>query len=276
VFFVSKGIFLKKESEKVYSIRIRELREKLGLNIAEFVRQLNIPRSTLVGWEDGKTVSIEILKPLESKFKVNIDWLLTGTGEMFLSPKQEKDPLIADLDAFVDRKLEKIESRMAKLEDHLKATGLYSAEMPDYGLYALEPEPEYAEEKEKTAFVDDIAAGPPIQQSEDLSQFINVPKRFIKTKPEDYYAARIRGESMTAAGIPDGCKVLIRRSDVPRDGAIQVVRCGGRSTLKRMREGEDHTWTLHFEDNSERFITIGKGEEYQVQGDFVAVLPEDK
>jgi hypothetical protein len=42
-----------------------------------------------------------------------------------------------------------------------------------------------------------------------------------------------------------------------------------------MREGEDHTWTLHFEDNSGWFIAIGKGEDYQVQGDFVAVLSED-
>jgi SOS-response transcriptional repressor LexA len=81
---------------------------------------------------------------------------------------------------------------------------------------------------------------------------------------------------MTAAGIPDGCTVFIRRSDVPRDGAIQVVRCGGKSTLKRMRENEDHTWTLRYEDNSERFISLGKDEDYQVQGDFVAVLPEDK
>jgi SOS-response transcriptional repressor LexA len=122
--------------------------------------------------------------------------------------------------------------------------------------------------------VKNIAAGPPIQQSEDLSEYIDVPERFIKTRPEDYYVARIRGESMTAAGIPDDCTVLIRRSDVPRDGAIQVVQCGGRSTLKRMREGEDHTWMLCYEDNSGRLIPIGKDEEYQVQGDFVAVLLE--
>jgi hypothetical protein len=43
-----------------------------------------------------------------------------------------------------------------------------------------------------------------------------------------------------------------------------------------MRENEDHTWTLRYEDNSERFISLGKDEDYQVQGDFVAVLPEDK
>jgi SOS-response transcriptional repressor LexA len=199
-------------------------------------------------------------------------WLETGEGDMFLPQKEEKHPLIADIEALIDQKLEKFEAQIAEIESQLKEKGMNS---PDSGLYVSEPEPEYGDGYVKAPVVDDMAAGPPIQQSEDLSGYINVPKRFIKTQPEDYYAAHIRGESMTAAGIPDGCTVLIRRSDVPRDGAIQVVRCGGKSTLKRMREGEDHTWTLRYEDNSERFISLGKDEDYQVQGDFVAVLPED-
>jgi hypothetical protein len=41
-----------------------------------------------------------------------------------------------------------------------------------------------------------------------------------------------------------------------------------------MREHEDHHWTLQFEDNTGRYIELGD-EEYQVQGDFVAVLPEE-
>ncbi|MDR2447524.1 MAG: helix-turn-helix domain-containing protein [Treponema sp.] len=68
-----------------YSSRLRGIREALNLNIAEFARQLVVPRSTLVGWEAGKSVSIEVLKPLETRFNVNIDWLLTGEGEMFLA-----------------------------------------------------------------------------------------------------------------------------------------------------------------------------------------------
>jgi len=75
-------------------VRIRKVREALKLKIAEFARSLNVPRSTLVGWEEGKTVSIEILKPLETTFDVNMNWLLTGEGEMFL-----KDESISRFDA---------------------------------------------------------------------------------------------------------------------------------------------------------------------------------
>jgi len=68
----------------VLSSRLRELRNALGLNIAEFSRALGVPRSTLVGWEDGKAVSIAILAQLKAQFSVNIDWFLTGHGEMFI------------------------------------------------------------------------------------------------------------------------------------------------------------------------------------------------
>jgi SOS-response transcriptional repressor LexA len=200
---------------------------------------------------------------------ISSDWFLTGKGEMLLSEKTKNPPLLEELEAIIDKR---VDARLEEIEQRLKGS-YHFVEKTD--MFVSEPEPEYGDGHIKAPFMDDIAAGPPIQQSEDLSRYINVPKRFIKTKPEDYYAAHIRGESMTAAGIPDGCRVLIRRSDVPRDGAIQVVRCGGKSTLKRMREGEDHTWTLRYEDNSERFIPFGKDEDYQVQGDFVAVLPED-
>jgi repressor LexA len=144
------------------------------------------------------------------------------------------------------------------------------------GMYVAEPEPEYeVDDFEEVVYVDNIAAGPPISQSEDLSEKLKIPRRFIKTAPEDYYAAHVQGESMTAAGIPDGSTVLIHRTDVPRSGAIQLVRHGGKSTLKRLREIEDGGWRLCYEDNTGRRIDIGPGEEYQVQGDFAAVLPEE-
>ena len=74
-----------------YSLRIREIREKLNLKIADFARKLEVPRSTLVGWEEGKAVSIDVLKPLEKLFNVNVNWLLTGEGEMYLSPMTVKN-----------------------------------------------------------------------------------------------------------------------------------------------------------------------------------------
>lgn len=82
--FSNPEIKLSYITQSGYSQRIKEIRESLGFRIADFARQLNIPRSTLVGWEEGKTVSIEILKKLEVLLNVNLNWFLTGEGEMFL------------------------------------------------------------------------------------------------------------------------------------------------------------------------------------------------
>jgi hypothetical protein len=43
-----------------------------------------------------------------------------------------------------------------------------------------------------------------------------------------------------------------------------------------MREAENNNWALHYDNNTGRLIAIEPSEEYQIQGDFVAVLPEDK
>ena len=271
---------------KLIGARLKLVRISLKKgNQTEFAGDLGVNQTTISKYEKGILEIPDEVKIKIGEFGINLHWLISGQGEMFLPKpveKKEKHSSVAEFGAIIDQRLEKIESQIAQNIEYIE-TRLAVLEArprendPDSGLFVSEPEPEYGvDDFHRILYVENIAAGPPIQQSEDLSHYIDVPRRFIKTKPEDYYAARIRGESMTAAGIPDGCTVLIHRSDVPRNGAIQVVRCGGKSTLKRMREGEDHTWKLRFEDNSYRLIPIGPEEEFQVQGDFVAVLLDDE
>jgi phage repressor protein C with HTH and peptisase S24 domain len=88
--FNEKGInILEEKTLSGYSLRISQVRKELGLIIAEFARKLEVHRSTLVGWEDGKAVSIDILKKLENVFNVNLNWFLTGEGEMFLKSPEK-------------------------------------------------------------------------------------------------------------------------------------------------------------------------------------------
>jgi SOS-response transcriptional repressor LexA/DNA-binding XRE family transcriptional regulator len=262
----------------IFSIRLRQLREILGLRRTEFAFKLGVPRTSLINYEKGTSLPVDFLILLKEKFNVNIDWFLTGNGEIFLSKNDkkqpEKHPLIRDLEAMMAQNLENIEKRLVILETRLKNTEL-TPESADT-MYVSEPEPDYDDDNEKAVFVENIAAGRPIYQSDDQSRYINVPKRYIKTRPEDYYVGRIKGTSMTAAGIPDGCLALFRVSDTPRDGAIQVVEHQGEATLKRMREIPGKGWKICFEDHSGRFIDIGPGDEFYIQGDFVAVLPESE
>ena len=203
------------------------------------------------------------------KYKINSNWLLTERGDIFIQDKAtEKSRLEQDLDEAIAAhpKFTAIEERLARLEGQLDRKNPLDRD------FAGEPEPEYeTEEQVKIPYVENIAAGPPISQSEDLTGCISVPARYIK-KGHQYYAATIRGTSMSETGIRDGDAVLIRCTDTPANGAIQVLRYQGKSTLKRLRKVEGKGWTMHYEDGSGKVVPLDSGD-YEVQGEFVAVLP---
>ena len=191
------------------------------------------------------------------------------------NPSSYKDNsgLIYELEKVIENSqtVHSLESRLTALEERLSAISKPAFEYPtdtvDTDNYTAEVEPEYG----MIPFYNKVAAGSPIDQSEDQGMVVRVPMRFIKTKLSDYYAIRVHGNSMIDALIPDGSMVLIRKSDVPQHGKIQLVRIDGQATLKRMRQGEDHNWTLCHEDGTGQ--TVPLGDDNMIQGDFAAVLP---
>jgi SOS-response transcriptional repressor LexA/DNA-binding XRE family transcriptional regulator len=271
--------------------RIAEVRADRKLNKRGFAETLGIADTVISNVESGvREPSKELLLNISIKYAISLNWLYLGVGEKSLvaainmTPKEH--PVIHALENMVTDKtmqysraltqiheqFECIDKRFSELESRLIGeTQKYPPNEPGGG-YTAEPEPEYGEPVGPVAFREQIAAGPPVDQSDDESMVVDVPLRYIKANLDDYYALRIRGNSMIDALIPDGSLVLIRKSDTPVvDGAIQVVSVDGQTTLKRLREGEDHRWTICYEDGSGRTITLSEG--LRVQGDFVAVLP---
>ena len=261
--------------------RFKKTRDSLGLNQSELARELGVNPSIISDIERGdKEPSKKIISSLIVKYQINSNWILTGQGEMLIKQqdKAEKHPLITDIEAITAPRFECIESRLTALERLVgrgnPVPGEYPEEKVTKDNFTSEPEAEYIVEKQiLVPYVHDIAAGPPIQQSEDQSQQVRVPARLVK-KGSRYYAASVRGGSMVEAGIRDGDTVLIRCDEAPRDGAIQVVRYKRKSTLKRLREVEGGGWELHYEDGTGRVIPVDSGQ-YEVQGDFTAILPKN-
>ena len=278
-----------KFAKKIIVPHLKEIREYFSLNQTEFAKLLSIEQNKFSRYENGvheftDELKIRLVDKILSIYekRININWLITGEGEMFLSSQEkalenthqteEKHPLIASLGAFVDQRLEKIEAEIAEIKSSLNKPSINT---PDFDTFTSEPEPEYGEDYENVAYVDNIAAGRPIDVSDNQAT-IPVPKRFIKTKPEDYYAGRIKGTSMIDAGISNEALVLIFKSDIPRHNAIQVVERRGEVTLKRVWEIPGKGWKLYFEDGTGDDIEVGPEDVFHVQGDFVAVLPEGK
>lgn len=79
--------------------RIKELRMSLHVTSAELARELAIPVRTIGSYERDEAQSgPKFLNALIEHYYVNINWLLTGKGNMFMSAKTELDmAYIADL-----------------------------------------------------------------------------------------------------------------------------------------------------------------------------------
>jgi SOS-response transcriptional repressor LexA len=275
--------------------RFKVLRTELGLNQSELARGIGANPSIISDIERGdKEPSKKIISALILKHNVNSNWLLTGYGDMFVQDQvSEKSRLEQELDEIIAAhpQFAAIEERLTRIERRLDrgtpSDGGFAVDPePEYPaepgsfLYASDIQPEYAAEAEpeaerrvKIPYVEDIAAGPPIAQSEDQSGLVSAPAWLIR-KGSRYYAASIRGTSMSEVGIRDGDRVLIRHTDAPVDGAIQVVRHQGKSTLKRLKEIEGGGWEMHYEDGSGKVVPLDSGD-YEIQGEFATVLPQN-
>ena len=59
--------------------RIVSLRKEMGLRLSELSRKIEIPRSTLWGYENGGVVASDQLSKLAAFFDVSVDYLIGAT-----------------------------------------------------------------------------------------------------------------------------------------------------------------------------------------------------
>ncbi len=84
----------------------------------------------------------------------------------------------------------------------------------------------------------DIAAGVPLEALEN-PEMIEVPA-YLKDKTGEFYALRVKGESMIEAGILNEDIVVIRRQPNARNGDIVVAIIENEATLKRFFRRPNH------------------------------------
>lgn len=85
-----------------------------------------------------------------------------------------------------------------------------------------------------------IACGKPLLAREDIEGYTFTARNGCS----EYFALRVQGDSMDAAGIKDGYTVIVRRQDTVDNGQLAVVMVGQEdATLKRFRQ-DGRTITL--------------------------------
>jgi repressor LexA len=115
--------------------------------------------------------------------------------------------------------------------------------------------------------VGSIAAGSPILAEQNVEEEMAVPG--ILTTSGECFLLRVRGESMTRAGILDGDYVVVRRQPDCSDGDIVAALIdGGEATVKRLDHVDGRVRLIPENDHMEPFFP----DEVDVLGKIVGVF----
>ena len=81
-----------------------------------------------------------------------------------------------------------------------------------------------------------IAAGVPILADENIEDYLSFPRALIGSG--EYFALKVRGDSMEEGGIFDGDIAVIRKQETANDGDIVAALLEDEATLKRLKRAE--------------------------------------
>lgn len=88
-----------------------------------------------------------------------------------------------------------------------------------------------------------ISAGFPSPADDYSEARLDLNKELISNESATFYA-RVRGDSMTLAGISDGDLLIIDKSKTPLNGSIVVCLIDGEFTVKRLQKKENQFYLM--------------------------------
>ena len=112
-----------------------------------------------------------------------------------------------------------------------------------------------------------VAAGTPILAQECIEDYVTFDTR---GRAGEYFALRVRGDSMIQAGILPGDLVIVRKQSTAHNGEIVVALLGEEATVKRFHQEKGHIWLLPENDNYQPIDGTG----CEILGRVCAVLRE--
>lgn len=95
--------------------------------------------------------------------------------------------------------------------------------------------------EDKVPILGNVAAGSPILAEECIEDYLTFD---TGGRGEEYFALRVRGESMLNAGILPGDLVVVCRQQTAHNGEIVVAMIEDEATVKTYSKQNGHVWLL--------------------------------
>jgi repressor LexA len=119
----------------------------------------------------------------------------------------------------------------------------------------------------EVAILGRVAAGKPLLSEENIDGFLTIPSDMSSGKT---FALRVKGDSMTGAGILDGDRVIVKQQSTAENGEIICALIDGAATVKRFHI-KGAVITLKAENDKYAPITVLQGE-FRIIGKVVGLL----
>ena len=95
--------------------------------------------------------------------------------------------------------------------------------------------------EDKVPILGNVAAGSPILAQECIEDYLTFD---TGGHSGEFFALRVRGESMLGAGILPGDLVVVRRQETANNGEIVVAMIEDEATVKRLSRKNGRTWLM--------------------------------
>ena len=127
------------------------------------------------------------------------------------------------------------------------------------------PADEAVPREDQVPILGNVAAGSPILAEECIEDYLTFD---TQGESGEYFALRVRGESMLGAGILPGDLVVVHRQPEAHSGEIVVALFEDEATVKTLRRREGKTWLMPANDDYDPI----DGTHAQIVGKVVAVV----
>lgn len=211
---------------------MKAVRKKLGLSQQEMGEALSVNASAISQMENNHIKpSLDTLIVLSKTYQVDLHWLITGKGEMFVSNEEKTQ-------ADTTRNLNKIK---AFINEELM--GLVKAKETAMNSEAFD-----------LPVMGEIAAGNPVETHSSVLDVVSVRRSMLHGQIDDYICLRVNGHSMEPDVCHDDVVIIRRNQDWDKlAGLICAVRIDGSITLKK----------LSLDDKHKLIILLSLNEEYR-------------
>jgi len=191
--------------------RLKMLVRSQNLTHGDFAKKNGISLNSMSRYINNKrSPEPEFLTKLAEQ-KVNLNWLLSGEGGMYVSAPWDPKP-----ESSLKSKLEVVSAK-----DRLSDCGNDS-----YNRTVLLP------------ILAEISAGMPAEAMEDFEydNFVELPRIYLKDHLDNYMVFRVNGHSMEPQIMHSDIVVIQRKDDWSNtDNSVCAVRLNGGITLKRIQ-----------------------------------------